>query len=104
MTAASAAASTIPAGHAGAARGEHPLPDVLDAVGRGELLRTLTAFLEHNGRWAATAVALQVHRHTVRNRVATVEELTGRRLGTAHDRQELWLALRARDLARLSDS
>ena len=32
-----------------------------------------------------------------------VEELTGRRLGSAHDRQELWLALRARDLARMSD-
>jgi purine catabolism regulator len=76
----------------------------LDAAGRaGELLRTLTAFLEHNGHWESAAAALQVHRHTVRNRMATVEELTGRRLGSAHDRQELWLALRARDLARTSD-
>jgi purine catabolism regulator len=69
----------------------------------GELVRTLTAFLEHNGHWEAAAAALQVHRHTVRNRIATVEELTGRRLASAHDRQELWLALRARDLARSSD-
>jgi purine catabolism regulator len=71
----------------------------LDAGERSaELLRTLTAFLEHNGHWEAAAAALQVHRHTVRNRIAAVEELTGRRLGSAHDRQELWLALRARDL------
>jgi PucR family transcriptional regulator, purine catabolism regulatory protein len=77
----------------------------LDAGDRSaELVRTLTAFLEHNGHWEAAAAALQVHRHTVRNRIAAVEELTGRRLGSAHDRQELWLALRARDLARMSDS
>ncbi|QYN39671.1 PucR family transcriptional regulator ligand-binding domain-containing protein [Pseudonocardia sp. DSM 110487] len=77
----------------------------LDAGERSaELVRTLTAFLEHNGHWEAAAAALQVHRHTVRNRIATVEELTGRRLASAHDRQELWLALRARDLARTSDS
>jgi PucR family transcriptional regulator, purine catabolism regulatory protein len=76
----------------------------LDAGDRSaELVRTLTAFLEHNGHWEAAAAALQVHRHTVRNRIAAVEELTGRRLGSAHDRQELWLALRARDLARMSD-
>lgn len=73
----------------------------LDADERaGELARTLTAFLEHNGHWEAAAAALQVHRHTVRNRIATVEALTGRRLASAHDRQELWLALRARELAR----
>jgi purine catabolism regulator len=76
----------------------------LDAASRpADLVRTLTTFLEHNGHWEAAAAALHVHRHTVRNRIATVEELTGRRLGSAHDRQELWLALRARDLARMSD-
>jgi PucR family transcriptional regulator, purine catabolism regulatory protein len=77
----------------------------LDAASRpADLVRTLTTFLEHNGHWEAAAAALHVHRHTVRNRIAAVEELTGRRLGSAHDRQELWLALRARDLARMSDS
>jgi purine catabolism regulator len=76
----------------------------LDAAARpADLVRTLTTFLEHNGHWEAAAAALHVHRHTVRNRIAAVEELTGRRLGSAHDRQELWLALRARDLARMSD-
>jgi purine catabolism regulator len=76
----------------------------LDAADRSdELARTLTAFLEHNGHWESAASALRVHRHTVRNRIAAVEELTGRRMASAQDRQELWLALRARDLARMSD-
>ena len=76
----------------------------LDATDRAaELLRGLGAFLEHNGHWAAAAAALQAHRHTVRNRIETVERLTGRRMDSAHDRHELWLALRARDIAGLSN-
>ena len=75
----------------------------LDANDRAtDLLRGLTAFLEHNGHWVAAANALRVHRHTMRNRIETVERLTGRRMDSAQDRHELWLALRARDLARLS--
>jgi PucR family transcriptional regulator, purine catabolism regulatory protein len=75
----------------------------LDATGRAtELLRALTAFLEHNGHWAAAANALRVHRHTMRNRIESVERLTGRRMDSAQDRHELWLALRARDIAGLS--
>ncbi|HET7666182.1 MAG TPA: PucR family transcriptional regulator [Mycobacterium sp.] len=75
----------------------------LDATDRsGELLRGLTAFLEHNGHWGAAATALRVHRHTVRNRIEAVERLTGRRMDSAQDRHELWLALRARDAARAS--
>jgi purine catabolism regulator len=75
----------------------------LDAAGRStELVRGLTAFLEHNGQWAAAANALRVHRHTMRNRIETVERLTGRRMDSAQDRHELWLALRAREIARLS--
>jgi purine catabolism regulator len=74
----------------------------LDATDRAaELLRGLTAFLEHNGHWGSAASALRVHRHTVRNRIDTVERLTGRRMESAQDRHELWLALRARD-ARMS--
>jgi purine catabolism regulator len=75
----------------------------LDATDRAtDLLRGLTAFLEHNGHWAAAASALRVHRHTMRNRIETVERLTGRRMDSAQDRHELWLALRARDIAGLS--
>ena len=73
----------------------------LDASNRpDELIGAVTAFLEHNGHWEATAGALGVHRHTVRARIEAVEKLTGRRMESAQDRQELWLALRARDLAR----
>jgi PucR family transcriptional regulator, purine catabolism regulatory protein len=67
----------------------------LDATDRAaELLRGLTAFLEHNGHWGAAASALRVHRHTMRHRIDAVERLTGRRLDSAQDRHELWLALR----------
>ena len=44
-----------------------------------------------------------MHRHTVRNRIDAVERLTGRRLESAQDRHELWLALRAREMARSAD-
>jgi purine catabolism regulator len=75
----------------------------LDAAARStELVRGLAAFLEHNGQWAAAANALRVHRHTMRNRIETVERLTGRRMDSAQDRHELWLALRAREITRLS--
>jgi purine catabolism regulator len=75
----------------------------LDAADRSaELLHSLTVFLENNGQWAPAAAALQVHRHTMRNRVDAIERLTGRRLDSVHDRHELWLALRARDAARMS--
>jgi purine catabolism regulator len=75
----------------------------LDATDRsGELMRGLTAFLEHNGHWGSAANTLHVHRHTMRNRIDTVERLTGRRMDSAQDRHELWLALRARDAARMS--
>jgi purine catabolism regulator len=75
----------------------------LDAADRAtELTRALSGFLEHNGQWAAAASALRLHRHTVRHRIDTVERLTGRRLDDAQDRFELWLALRAREAARMS--
>ena len=71
-------------------------------TGPTELVRALAAFLEHNGHWGAAADALRVHRHTMRNRIDAVERLTGRRLESAQDRHELWLALRARETARMS--
>jgi purine catabolism regulator len=69
----------------------------LDAADRAaELLRGLTAFLEHNGHWGSAASALRVHRHTLRHRIDAIERLTGQ------DRHELWLALGARDAAQMS--
>jgi purine catabolism regulator len=64
----------------------------------GELLRSLEAFIEHNGQWERAARQVYCHRHTLRYRMRKVEELTGRDLSRAHDRIEFWLALRAREL------
>jgi purine catabolism regulator len=66
----------------------------------GELLRSLEAYIENNGNWERAARSLPCHRHTLRYRIRKVEELTGRDLGRATDRIELWLALRARELVR----
>jgi purine catabolism regulator len=79
--------------------------DRYDAEHGGELVPSLRAFLDHNARWEAAAAELFVHRHTLRYRMRKVEELTGRDLGSAHDRMEFWLALRARELlARPSEA
>ena len=64
----------------------------------GELMRSLEAFIEENGQWERAARRLYCHRHTLRYRIRRVEELTGRDLGSARDRIEFWLALRAREL------
>ena len=64
----------------------------------GELLRSLEAFIEHNGQWERAAREIYCHRHTLRYRMRKVEELTGRDLSRAHDRIEFWLALRAKEL------
>jgi purine catabolism regulator len=69
-----------------------------DAEYGGELMRSLEAFIEHNGQWERAAREVYCHRHTLRYRMRKVEELTGRDLKRAHDRIELWLALRAREL------
>jgi DNA-binding PucR family transcriptional regulator len=60
-----------------------------------ELVRTVQAFLEHGGQWAATADALFVHVNTLRNRLAKVTELTGRDVARTEDRVDLYLALEA---------
>jgi purine catabolism regulator len=64
-----------------------------------ELLRSLDAFLEHNGHWERAAAQVFCHRHTLRYRIRRVEELTGRSLARPRDRIEFWLALRGRELA-----
>jgi len=65
-----------------------------------ELLRSLDAFIEHNGHWEKAANALYCHRHTLRYRIRRVEQLTGRDFSNARDRIEFWLALRGRELTR----
>ena len=65
-----------------------------------ELVRSLDAFIEHNGHWEKAANALYCHRHTLRYRIRRIEQLTGRDFSNARDRIEFWLALRGRELAR----
>jgi purine catabolism regulator len=63
-----------------------------------ELLRSLEAFLDHNGNWEAAARTLFCHRHTLRYRMSRIEQLTGRRIDRVENRIEFWLALRGREL------
>ncbi|HCP61787.1 MAG TPA: hypothetical protein DIU14_04845 [Actinobacteria bacterium] len=72
--------------------------DRYDEQHGGDLRLSLQTFLERNARWETAAAELYVHRHTLRYRIRKVEELTGRDLGSARDRMEFFLALRARDL------
>jgi purine catabolism regulator len=76
-----------------------PIEDTDGEYG-GELLRSLEAYIEQNGQWERAARQLYCHRHTLRYRIRRIEELTGRDLSRAHDRIELWLALRARELVK----
>ena len=62
----------------------------------GELLRSLEAFIEHNGQWERAARELYCHRHTLRYRIRKVEELTGRDL-VARPRPDRVLAGAARE-------
>jgi purine catabolism regulator len=71
-----------------------------DSVYAAELLRSLEAFILHNGQWERAARELHCHRHTLRYRMRKLEEMTGRDLAKATDRIEFWLALRARELAQ----
>lgn len=66
-----------------------------DATGRGDLVRSLKAWLSRHGQWDAAAADLGVHRHTLRYRMRRVEEILGRSLDDPDVRMELWLALKA---------
>lgn len=68
-----------------------------DRTGRGELLASLHAWLEHHGQWDPAASALGVHRHTLRRRMTLAGQLLHRDLDSPTVRSELWLALRVLD-------
>ncbi|MER6470120.1 helix-turn-helix domain-containing protein [Streptomyces collinus] len=63
-------------------------------AGRPELAETLRAWLSLHGSWDRTAVALGVHRNTVRQRIARCAALLEADLDDADLRMELWFALR----------
>ncbi|QKV92285.1 PucR family transcriptional regulator [Streptomyces sp. NA02950] len=60
------------------------------------LLETLRVWLSLHGSWDRTAVALEVHRNTVRQRIARAAALLGADLADADVRMELWFALKWR--------
>ncbi|HEY8978065.1 MAG TPA: helix-turn-helix domain-containing protein, partial [Streptomyces sp.] len=60
------------------------------------LTETLRTWLSLHGSWDRTAVALGVHRNTVRQRIARCGGLLGTDLDDPDVRMELWFALRER--------
>ncbi|NEY32711.1 PucR family transcriptional regulator [Streptomyces sp. PRKS01-65] len=62
--------------------------------GNPALTETLRAWLSLHGSWDRTAVALSVHRNTVRQRIARCAALLGTDLDDPDVRMELWFALR----------
>ncbi|WP_234332647.1 PucR family transcriptional regulator [Streptomyces sp. NRRL S-87] len=56
---------------------------------------TLRSWLAHHGSWDRTAVALDVHRNTVRQRISRAAVLLGLDLDDPDVRMELWFALRS---------
>ncbi|MFF5143764.1 PucR family transcriptional regulator ligand-binding domain-containing protein [Streptomyces sp. NPDC013157] len=58
------------------------------------LVETLRTWLSLHGSWDRTAVALSVHRNTVRQRIARSSELLHAELDDPDVRMELWFALR----------
>jgi PucR family transcriptional regulator, purine catabolism regulatory protein len=91
---------TLPSSGAVLAFADAVLGPVEQSGARGDaLLASLRVFLECNGVWDEAAARLGVHRHTLRQRIRRVEQLTGRRADSGRDRMELLLAFEARDVA-----
>lgn len=61
------------------------------------LLDTLAAWTEGNCAWDPVAKSLGIHRHTLRSRVTTAEQLLGIDLQTFAGRAEVWSAMRLLD-------
>ncbi|MFG2207695.1 helix-turn-helix domain-containing protein [Streptomyces sp. NPDC048638] len=66
-------------------------------AGTPTLRTTLHHWLSLHGSWDRTAIALGIHRNTVRQRIARIAALLDTDLGDADVRMELWFALRTLD-------
>ncbi|WP_284117683.1 PucR family transcriptional regulator [Streptomyces fragilis] len=73
---------------------EHARALLAPIAGTPALPRTLRAWLSLHGSWDRTAVALSVHRNTVRQRIARCAALLDADLDDPDVRMELWFALR----------
>ncbi|GLZ05403.1 hypothetical protein Acsp03_28690 [Actinomadura sp. NBRC 104412] len=67
-----------------------------DEVHKADLIRTLEAFLQHDGSWTRCAEHLHLHVNSVRYRIQRIEALTGHDLSRLEDRVDFFLALRLR--------
>ena len=70
-----------------------------DRAHKTELVRSLREFLRSNGSPSRATATLHVHRNTLTYRLRKIEALTGRSLDAMDDQVELWLGLRALELA-----
>ncbi len=61
---------------------------------RTDLIGTLAAYLDHDGKLGAAATALFAHRHTVAYRLERIKELTGLDPARYEDRERLSLGLK----------
>jgi DNA-binding PucR family transcriptional regulator len=66
-----------------------------DELRRAELVKTLATYLECGGSYDATAVALSVHRSTLKYRLQRIREISGHNLGEPDTAFHLQLATRA---------
>lgn len=64
-----------------------------------ELLQALVAYLRHRGQYEQASKTLELHRNTLRYRVARARELLGLELDDPDVSAETWLALRTRGVA-----
>ncbi len=74
------------------------LEDIDSHAQSSSLLAALRGYLRANGNMEQAAHSLGIHRHTLRTRLAPVEQVSGRSLDVADQRFELWLAIELRDL------
>ncbi|MCW2737672.1 helix-turn-helix domain-containing protein [Nocardioides sp.] len=65
-----------------------------------DLVPTLATYLDHGGKYDATARALSIHRNTLRYRLSRITEISGHDLADVDTRLNLHLALRAWRLRR----
>jgi purine catabolism regulator len=69
-----------------------------DEAHRGDLLRTLDAYLQANGNKIATAEMLHLRRRSVYYRLERIEQVLGHSVDSPDRRARLYVALRAREL------
>ncbi|NEE07559.1 PucR family transcriptional regulator, partial [Streptomyces sp. SID7499] len=85
-----ALADLVPPGEAAA----HSRALLAPVTAHPALTETLRTWLSLHGSWDRTAVALSVHRNTVRQRIARCAALLATDLDDPDVRMELWFALR----------